>query len=1217
MTARKKIIRRIFYGFTTLLICVVLTLFFLLKFRLKETLQYLVDQETNGLYQLNVDKVKYGFKNQTVDLYNATLTLKKNKPNPVKEVKLEHLHLKINSFSKLLVGELTIRSLFIEKPTLIIQTKPSEQKPIQQTIKKMYDGFCAFGSKLELKHIRANGVNVQIVFGKEKINLSNLYIALSDFEFDEENRTSKGQIRFKSGKQKLKIDGKQFAFSRFELGPTGQFNLENLEYLHPKNPLGGIEKIQTKKLRIKLKTDFFRQSNFEIDTLGIHESDIHFLPFQRQKELNRDSILKSIPLFDEIAIHHVLIDNTKLSFHINQTKQVIALARQNLILDSLRINRQREFSIQRAVILNDSIRYSSKDRSIQLSFRSFSYQNKQLTLYSPAVSLQKKWINANRWNISSIRVDKISLDQLEINDLFDRKFETENLTLWHPTIQINHKQASSKTSELPSIQQQFSQTKNTFAQVIAKISEVYQTKKIHVINGEFHLRRPNQILDFTGISTTINYSKLISKKQSDYLIDVLEELKMKQVKLVQPDQSLLVDELAIYTKNQFFEFLAFQLQSNSFSTEIQKGKLRFMDLSNMDQHRLRLPHLEIQSMSLKTGTSKSQLGNVSEFYLQLDTALIDRIQLEIPGKNQPIFRSDLEQIEWKNVQISHKQASWNVLNGLIKRIQVAEHPDWKLQVSKGKIYERGLHLNAIQFESKHNAQNRGKIRDIDIQLPTSGITWKRFHIQSLDFFKPELEWQWKPEKKQNSTWSNKDFPEILVDRIYFERGTLSVEKRGKDVPIFSTTGKWEGEIRQFKTGGNKQAIRSMSDWLENGIEGKGKFHFTGDSLTYLNQANTIKLGEYQLSTKRLISLQKMIAWQKEILTSSYDIDFQGENFNWQNEAKAGNIRFLKWTASNKQLFLRETQFAPKKEAFTWLDEQAFQRTYFGLNQGNFTIKSLDLPELINNSLYHIPSIQLQEGAIYLAKDRTQAFEFGIEKPMLTEWIKQHDFPFRIDTLHLLETTILYEEKSAITERLSSVLLEQINGYVANIHQTNPLVDSLEIEANFNLNRIPMEEFIYKECYSDPSHPYRLHVLGKNMDLKQLSPLTKSILSIEILSGNASLFEANIIGNKDFSVGTMDFYYEKLQLKKLKDHDTLQKSFMLGVVNFAANSFFLKQNNDDRTYLHHERDKERWIINAWMKATLNGIFSSTGIISRRKAYRKYIKKKQLLSPVATN
>lgn len=1211
MTTHKKIVRKLIYGFTACLLCAVLSVILLLKFRLKETLQFIVDQETHGLYHLTVGEVNYGFNRQTVDLYDASLTLRAGRPNPVKKVTLKHLHFTIRSFTKLLVGELTIRSLFIENPEVTIQATPSKQKPIQQTLTRLYEGFCAFGAKLELEQIRAKGITARLELGKDTLVLTKLSASLSDFQVDHNNRAISGKLRLKTGKQRIKVGDNRLAFGAFTLDEKGKFTLKNVRYRQSERPRGGIESIETEQLQIKLKRDFFEQSSFEIDTLSIHQSDIVFRGLGNPNYIGGNE-KTSQTLFDEIRVHHVVIDNAQLAFLNKQASRHVALARQNLRLDSLHIYPNRSFSIHKAIVLNDSIRYSSKNREIQVSFRSFSYQDQALTIYSPSVSLSKNWVRANRWQVSSIEVAKIRLDQLDVNDLFDRKFETENLTLWTPVIRIDHPLASKTASERPSIQQQFEHTRANISQVLTQIGGVYQTRNIRIIDAAFHLQRPNQRVSCTGLTTTVNYPKLMRKKQVKQLTDVLDRIDLKTVRIYQPNLSLSVDDLSINTKQQYIAFHSLSLSADRFTTSGTDGRLAFVDFSETDQFQLRLPKLALKRIEVHTKEPLTEQAGLMAFSLQLDTVLIDQAQLVVHGKQQPKMVTELAHLEWKNVQLTEQHARWDVLNGIIERIQVAEHPAWNIQVAKGKIYERGIHLNNIRLQSRKNTHNRIHIRDVDVQLPYSGIAWNQLHIQSLDIFKPDIQWHLSDQANRETISSEGLFPGLIVDRMYFERGTLDLSGKLGESQTFATAGKWEGEIRQLVWQPTSR-MENPIDWIGEQLTGKGKLHYLGESFDYHNGNQHLRTGELLVTIPQFIPFEKILEWKKNSLSASHSIDLSTERVTWENTDRLARVRFVKWSASAKQLLLRETQYSPKKNVYQWLDDQSYQRTYLRLDQGSFVVKNLDLTQLNTQRKLPISALSLTQGAVYLAKDRTQPFQSGIEKPMLTEWIQQHDFPFEIDTVTVYESQLLYEEKSAITNRWSSVFLEQINGQFANFRVHPRPNDSLQINVSFNLNRIPMEAFHYSEAYTDPNHGYRLHVMGKSLDLKQLSPLTKSILSLEILSGNAAHFEANIIGNRDFSVGKMDFFYDKLQLKKLNDHDTLQRSFLLGVVNFAANSFVLKQKNSDRTYIFHQRDKERWIINAWMKATLNGIFSSTGIISRRKAYRKYLEKRQLLLP----
>jgi hypothetical protein len=124
-------------------------------------------------------------------------------------------------------------------------------------------------------------------------------------------------------------------------------------------------------------------------------------------------------------------------------------------------------------------------------------------------------------------------------------------------------------------------------------------------------------------------------------------------------------------------------------------------------------------------------------------------------------------------------------------------------------------------------------------------------------------------------------------------------------------------------------------------------------------------------------------------------------------------------------------------------------------------------------------------------------------------------------------------------------------------------------------------------------------------------------SVKIASGNLDTITMRAIGHEYFSIGEMQMYYRNLKVQFLKKGSETKKTFLTGLITFAANKFVIKKENSRRTgTVYFLRNRDRSIFNFLIKTALSGIASSVGAKRNKKYHRQYKRQQKLynLPPV---
>ncbi len=144
----------------------------------------------------------------------------------------------------------------------------------------------------------------------------------------------------------------------------------------------------------------------------------------------------------------------------------------------------------------------------------------------------------------------------------------------------------------------------------------------------------------------------------------------------------------------------------------------------------------------------------------------------------------------------------------------------------------------------------------------------------------------------------------------------------------------------------------------------------------------------------------------------------------------------------------------------------------------------------------------------------------------------------------------------------------------------------------------------KESYKDSLAGFLLSATATRADARILNPVLIPLVSAKLESGFMDTMSMQVTGKEFVSIGEMKFYYHDLKVRILKNGKAVKNGF----INFIANNFVIKKNNQSRTgTIFFERLRNKSTLNYLVKLTLSGISSSAGIKKSKKLLRRYKKK----------
>lgn len=322
---------------------------------------------------------------------------------------------------------------------------------------------------------------------------------------------------------------------------------------------------------------------------------------------------------------------------------------------------------------------------------------------------------------------------------------------------------------------------------------------------------------------------------------------------------------------------------------------------------------------------------------------------------------------------------------------------------------------------------------------------------------------------------------------------------------------------------------------------------------------------------------------------------------------------LAWSPVNKLLTVNDLNVTPRLNRDQSFAKAAWQTDYITLRGRAATISGVRLGGDAgaghaggspSDSSFGAKRILLEGVSMEAYRDKNMPFHHGVEKPMPTQLIGRIPFPVRVDSIVLAHDTVTYHERSVATGRWSIIPLPDINGVVTDIDSRAGAGDTLRVLAGGSFFGGRIHRFEYKESYGDSLSGFSASCTASPLDLTGFSAISVPAAAVRITSGQADTVYANWSGNKYATYGTMGFFYDSLRVRLLDKRTLSHKGLLLGFKTILLN-VLLPQARKRPVGIYFERDREKFVFNYWIKAQTSGLMATIGLKKGRK-YRNKVK-----------
>lgn len=390
-------------------------------------------------------------------------------------------------------------------------------------------------------------------------------------------------------------------------------------------------------------------------------------------------------------------------------------------------------------------------------------------------------------------------------------------------------------------------------------------------------------------------------------------------------------------------------------------------------------------------------------------------------------------------------------------------------------------------------------------------------------------------------------------------------------------------------------------------------NFNVNNLNYTYQNNTLEDSKETKLKNINIAIQDFLIdslSQKDSSRIYYSsgVDFKMDSYQiaTRDSMYYLNLSAIDFSTSDKRLKINRVELKPRQSKADFYKVVKKPTERFDLAFDSLLIENINIPELLNNQRFHAQKINIGKGSVEVYNNtnyaRTPVSKKGKDPH---QQLQKLAWNLNIDTLNLLNTDIVYEELSKVTQETGKLSFNN-----STIQFTNITNDSLAISRNPILGVSMQTKFMNAASLQTNLHFDLASDIGafefqgklNAMNGRTLNQVLMPLAEVEINSANIRSLAFNFKANERDARGTVNFRYNNLKVNLLMlEAKGVVKSKIASTV---ANSFIINSSNPTELgefipgAVYYRRPTTYSIFKFMWKSIFQGVKTSVGVSEER-------------------
>jgi len=326
------------------------------------------------------------------------------------------------------------------------------------------------------------------------------------------------------------------------------------------------------------------------------------------------------------------------------------------------------------------------------------------------------------------------------------------------------------------------------------------------------------------------------------------------------------------------------------------------------------------------------------------------------------------------------------------------------------------------------------------------------------------------------------------------------------------------------------------------------------------------------------------------------------------------VKNFEFSYKKSEVKIDSLQVLPKYSKYAFAKQLGYRKDWQKMLVKSLKISKLEIDSLIEKNKLMIQRLDVS-GLVFQVFGDKRLREKKRNKKMPQQALRAVKQYFRIDTISLKKSYIAYSERHAKAPKAGSIFLNAVQAEITNL--TN---DRALLKKNSNLKVRVQSKLMGKAKLKlkldfdllDKNDSHHLELALSSMDLSRLNSMLEHTAFVKIKQGSLKKLFANFSINRQAAKGRVQMHYNDLKISILNKEkkDKKDKKF----VSFLLNNTLIRSDNPSKNKppregeIYFKRDRNRSIVNYWVKAILQGIGQTVAPKVVKKTSKKKKKKK---------
>ncbi|MFA5329766.1 MAG: hypothetical protein WC384_18365 [Prolixibacteraceae bacterium] len=307
---------------------------------------------------------------------------------------------------------------------------------------------------------------------------------------------------------------------------------------------------------------------------------------------------------------------------------------------------------------------------------------------------------------------------------------------------------------------------------------------------------------------------------------------------------------------------------------------------------------------------------------------------------------------------------------------------------------------------------------------------------------------------------------------------------------------------------------------------------------------------------------------------------------------------INYSATSNKLMVDSFSIHPNYGESEFMTRHKFETDRFEAGFRNISFHNFSAEDYLKSGNLESSYVEIVKMNLSAFRDKRKKFNH-VNKPTFQDMIYNYPGSIRIDSIGILNGTIVYTEHAEKANESGWISFQEINAQIYKI--TNDTIYKteeafLELNAEVLLMGKGKLNIALKGRIFDRQNAFSVNGTLSGMEVKELNPMLEKNAFVYATAGKIDAMNFSFLANNTKATGQMTLRYHGLDVavknKRTDDTTAIKEQFM----SIIANKKLLDSNPIPGEpvrvgMIDYERDPERFLFNYSFKSILSGIKSS--------------------------